>query len=63
MASHFTFCEREILYRLLKAKKSKSEIAKLMGRDRSTIYREIGRNTGAVHAAHRGSVCNGLREA
>ncbi len=46
MASHFTFCEREILYRLLKAKKSKSEIAKLMGRDRSTIYREIGRNTG-----------------
>ena len=49
MASHFTFCEREILYRLLKAKKSKSEIAKLMGRDRSTIYREIKRNTG-----HRG---------
>ncbi len=46
MASHFTFCEREILYRLLKAKKSKSEIAKLMGRDRSTICREIGRNTG-----------------
>ncbi len=46
MASHFTFCEREILYRLLKAKRSKTEIAKLMGRDRSTIYREIGRNTG-----------------
>jgi IS30 family transposase len=31
---------------LLKAKKSKSEIAKLMGRDRSTIYREVERNTG-----------------
>jgi IS30 family transposase len=46
MASHFTFREREILYRLLKAKKSKSEIAKVMGRDRSTIYREVGRNTG-----------------
>ena len=46
MASHFTFCEREILYRLLKAKKAKSEIAKLMGRDRSTVYREIERNTG-----------------
>ena len=46
MASHFTFREREILYRFLKAKKSKSEIAELMGRNRSTIYREIKRNTG-----------------
>jgi IS30 family transposase len=46
MASHFTFREREILYRLLKAKKPKSEIAELMGRDRSTIYREVKRNTG-----------------
>ncbi len=46
MASHFTFYEREMLYRLLKANRSKSEIAKLMGRDRGTIYREIGRNTG-----------------
>jgi len=46
MASHFTFPEREILYRLLKAKKPKAEIARLMGRDRSTIYREIERNTG-----------------
>jgi IS30 family transposase len=31
---------------LLKAKKPKSEIASLMGRDRSTIYREMKRNTG-----------------
>ena len=46
MASHFTFPEREILYRLLKAKKPKAEITRLMGRDRSTIYREIKRNTG-----------------
>jgi len=46
MASHFTFCEREILYRLLKAKKPKAEIARLMGRSRSTIYREMKRNTG-----------------
>jgi len=46
MASHFTCCEREILYRLLKAKKSMSEIGELMGRERSTIYREIKRNTG-----------------
>jgi IS30 family transposase len=34
------------LYRLLKAGKSKAEIAELMGRSRSTIYREIERNTG-----------------
>jgi IS30 family transposase len=46
MASHLTFREREILYRLLKAKKPKAEIARLMGRDRSTVYREIRRNTG-----------------
>ena len=46
MANHLTFPEREILYRLLKARKPKSEIATLMGRDRSTIYREIKRNTG-----------------
>ena len=46
MASHFTFREREFLYRLLKAKRPKAEIAELMGRDRSTIYREIKRNTG-----------------
>ena len=46
MASHSTFCEREILYRLLKAKKSKSEIAKSLGRHRSTIYRELQRNIG-----------------
>jgi IS30 family transposase len=46
MASHLTFREREFLYRLLKARKPKSEIAALMGRDRSTIYREIKRNTG-----------------
>jgi IS30 family transposase len=46
MASHLTFREREFLYRLLKVRKPKSEIAELMGRDRSTIYREIKRNTG-----------------
>ena len=46
MASHLTFREREILCRLLKAKKPKAEIAELMGRDRSTIYREIKRNRG-----------------
>ena len=46
MASHLTFREREFLYRLLKARKPKAEIAELMGRDRSTIYREIKRNTG-----------------
>lgn len=46
MANHLTFPEREILHRLLKAKKPKSEIARVMGRDRSIIYREIERNTG-----------------
>jgi IS30 family transposase len=44
MACHLTFQEREFLYRLLKKGKSKTEIAEVMGRDRSTIYRELSRN-------------------
>lgn len=46
MACHLTFAERGVLYRLNKAKKSKAEIAEALGRDRSTIYRELARNTG-----------------
>jgi len=46
MARHLTFEERGFLYRLLKEGKSKTEIARLMGRDRSTIHRELTRNTG-----------------
>ena len=43
MASHLTFKEREFPYRLKKEGTSKSQIARLMGRDRSTIYRELRR--------------------
>lgn len=46
MASHLTFEERQVLYRLLKRDIPKSEIARVMGRGRSTIYREIERNSG-----------------
>ena len=46
MASHLTFRERQFLYRLKKRGKSNAEIAELMGRDRSTIYRELNRNSG-----------------
>jgi IS30 family transposase len=46
MASHLTAEERGFLYRLLKGGKSKTEIASLMGRDRTTVYRELLRNTG-----------------
>jgi len=46
MADHLTLTEREVLYRLRKKGKSKAEIAELMGRHRSTIYRELKRNTG-----------------
>jgi transposase, IS30 family len=47
MAEHLTFQEREFLHRLLRKGKLKAETAKLMNRDRSTIYRELRRNTGA----------------
>lgn len=46
MACHLTFQEREILYRLNQAKRPKAEIAEVLGRDRSTVYRELNRNTG-----------------
>ncbi len=46
MASHLTFEERRFLYRLKRKGKSDTEIAELMGRHRSTICRELGRNTG-----------------
>lgn len=46
MAKHLTLEEREFLYRLNKKGAPKAEIAELMGRDRSTVYRELSRNTG-----------------
>lgn len=46
MASHLTFQEREILYRLKKEGRPKVEMAKILGRDRSTVYRELNRNVG-----------------
>ena len=45
MAKHLTLVEREFLHRLLKAKKTKAEIGALMNRHRSTIYRELKRNS------------------
>jgi len=46
MANHLTFEERRFLYLLKKKGKSNTEIAELMGRHRSTIGRELCRNTG-----------------
>jgi len=46
MACHVTFEERRLLYGLKKKGKSPTEIAALMGRHRSTIYRELDRNSG-----------------
>jgi len=46
MASHLTFAERRLLYRLKKKGKSNTEIATLIGRHRSTVCRELSRNTG-----------------
>jgi len=46
MASRLTFQEREVLYRLNREEWPKAEIAEVLGRDRSTIYRELNRNTG-----------------
>lgn len=47
MAKHLTCREREVLRGLLSRKMSKEEIAQVMQRDPSTIYRELARNSGA----------------
>lgn len=47
MARHLTLAERQFLQRMIKAKKSKAEIGALMNRHRSTIYRELQRNSTA----------------
>jgi IS30 family transposase len=46
--THFTLEDRESLEKLIKEGKNKTEIAKEMGRDRSSIYRELKRNTDKV---------------
>jgi transposase, IS30 family len=46
MANHLTFEERQFLYRLKRKGRANPEIAELMGRDRSTIHRELKRNAG-----------------
>ena len=43
--TQITLAERRRLYQLLTAKASVNEMARLLGRHRSTIYREIKRNT------------------
>src|SRR5262245_4679711 len=48
MAAHLTLRDREYLQRLMKAEKSKAQIARLMSRHRSTIYRELARNSDAL---------------
>jgi IS30 family transposase len=42
---HFTLAQRYALKAYLECGKSKSKIAKLLGVDRSTIYREVNRNS------------------
>jgi IS30 family transposase len=46
MVSHLTYQERQFLSRLKQKGKSNAETAELMGRHRSTIYRELDRNAG-----------------
>src|SRR6266478_65005 len=46
MAKHLTAEERGVLYRLRKEWKTQTEIAQVLGRHRSTICREIQRNSG-----------------
>jgi transposase, IS30 family len=47
MAVHLNLAERQVLQGLLKQGYSRREIAELMARHRSTIYRELGRNSSA----------------
>jgi len=46
MAAHLNFEERKLLHRLLKEETPAKDIARIIGRHRSSIYRELARNTG-----------------
>jgi transposase, IS30 family len=46
MACQFTFEERKVLHQLKKSGTSKAEMARVLGKHRSSIYRELERNTG-----------------
>ena len=48
---HLTVDERRTIYELLEAGHSKTSIASILGRHRSTIFREIQRNT-TYHEDH-----------
>ena len=61
MASHLTFEERRFLYQLNRKGVPKAQIAQLMERDRSTIYRELKRNAGG--RGYRPKQAQGLAEA
>jgi len=55
MAMHFTALEREQLSTWLQMKVSKAEIARRLGRDQSTIFRELKRNSARRCYGHRPS--------
>lgn len=55
MATHFTALEREQLSAWLQMKVSKAEIARRLGRDESTIFRELKRNSARRCYGHRPS--------
>jgi transposase, IS30 family len=46
MADHLILQERRTIARLVKERRSRAEIARILGRDRSTISRELKRNMG-----------------
>src|SRR5262245_60173318 len=47
MARHLTLAERQVLQELLQRIGSRTEVARLMNRHPSTIYRELSRNSSA----------------
>jgi IS30 family transposase len=60
MSNQLTESDRAVLAQLLELQVSKKEIARRLHKHRSTVYREVARNTGPVGGGFRDQMRHGV---